>query len=59
MCESMIKVFKDNKQLPRACVGAKTTLLYYCSTFFLCVNTTCIDFLICQDNKKQSVKDLL
>ena len=52
MCESTIKVFKNNKQLPRACVRAKTTLLSYCSIFFSCVNTNCIDCLICQHNKR-------
>ena len=52
MCEITIKVFKNNKQLPRACVRAKATLLYYCSIFFSCVNANCIDFLICQHNKR-------
>ena len=52
MCESTIKVFKNNKQLPRARVRAKTALLYYCSIFFSCVNTNCIDSLICQHNKR-------
>ena len=52
MCESTIKAFKNNKQLPRACVRAKTTLLYYCIIFFLCVNGNCIDFLMCQHNKR-------
>ena len=60
MCESTIEVFKNNKQLPCTGVRAKTTLLYYCSIFFSHVlMPTVLTFLICQDNKGQSVKDLL
>ena len=53
-CESTIKVFKNNKQLPRACVRAKTTLLYYCSISSCVLILSYVNII-----KEQSVKDLL
>ena len=58
-CESTIKVFKDNKQLPCACVRAKTTLLYYCSTFSYVLIPLVLIFSYVKIIKEQPVKDLL
>ena len=58
-CESTIKAFKNNKQLPHAYVRAKTTLLYYCSIFFSHVLTQIVlIFSYANIIKGQSVKDL-